>query len=217
MRLLSGWSMSMRFLICLVALMPLAACQRSSEPPPPGEVASPPAPPGPPSSPPLESQAAQPQIDQPTLARLPRLATQRIARSTLPVLLPRAEAAQLEPDLTAALLPTAIVVVKDEWYSVSLRAADLTITLGASRRAHRNPHVGPVELPHRLRGTAALVTQNEGIWSATWFEHGASYTAEIECSDPSAAPCQSREMVEALVEDLVLVGGATPVETGVKP
>jgi hypothetical protein len=205
--------MSMRYLICLVGLSSIAACQRSPEPlpkddPDPGPAAT---------ASPLPSEPGQLAVDPPTRSLLPRLATERIARSPLPVLLPRAEPAHLEPELVRALLPSAIVVVKDAWYSVSLRARDLTVTLGASRRAHRNPHVGPVELPHRLRGTAALITQNEGIWSATWFEHGASYTAEIECADPQAAACQSQESVAALVEDLVYVGGAVPPPGGAKP
>lgn len=153
-------------------------------------------------------------IDPATLGRLPRRATESIATSTLPVLVPRAAPAHLEPPMVDALLSSAVVIAKPHWYSVALhRRADvpapdaITVTLGAIRLARRHPHIEPTTLPRTLRGTPALVTQNEGIWSATWFENGISYTAEIECGDPGSAACADDRLITALVEDLVYVGG----------
>lgn len=150
------------------------------------------------------------EIDAATVARLPRRATDAIALASLPVLMPRAEPQHLERALVASLLPTAIVLHQASWTSVSLRGQGLTITLTATSLAHRHAAASasePVALPHELRGKPALVTQNEGIWSATWFEHGVSYAAEIECDRPDAKACAGPDLVRALAEDLVFVGG----------
>jgi hypothetical protein len=59
----------------------------------------------------------------------------------------------------------------------------------------------------RLRGTHGWVTQNEGVWSATWEEHGVTYVAEFLCDDPSEARCATADALLAEIESLAYVGG----------
>ena len=63
----------------------------------------------------------------------------------------------------------------------------------------------------QVRGRPAWITQNESIWSATWEENGVSYVAEVECSRPTDARCQSPDVLVELTESLVFVGGAGPI------
>lgn len=100
-----------------------------------------------------------------------------------------------------------------EWYAFwGRRAAGdaeaaVTITLQASRMARVYPGVRPQAGQHTLRGLPAFVTQNEGIWSASWIEHGVAYDLGLECAPPDAAPCHDQAELEALAEGLRYVGG----------
>jgi hypothetical protein len=71
--------------------------------------------------------------------------------------------------------------------------------------------VVPQPGPHTLREHEAFVSRNEGIWNATWIEHGVAYDLGLECAPVDAPPCDDQANVEALAEGLVYVGGREEV------
>jgi len=137
-------------------------------------------------------------IDEATRGRLSKASQEAARRSPVPVLVPRAN------DLASA----AIVMAEENWYAVQTRAEEIFVRISATRVAHRVEGVAPVVGPEALRGTRGFVTQNEGIWSATWSENGASYVLDVECARAEDARCASGAFVRSLVEDLGYVGGA---------
>jgi hypothetical protein len=183
-----------RFIAMVAIGAALAACE-----------AEPPAP-----SPPPDSPAAQPRtvitdvtwpaadrLDRAALERLRPAAVKAVARSPIPVLVPA----------DAELLKGAALIARPNWYSFSTRSGGLTVSLSATRVAHRYEHIPPAPGTRQVRGAGGFVTQNEGIWSVTWTENGASYTLDIECSDGSDERCRNDAMVVAMSERLVYVGG----------
>lgn len=82
-----------------------------------------------------------------------------------------------------------------------------TVSVHASGMARVLPGVVPERGPDTLRHTDGLITRNEGIWSASWIEHGVAYALELECAPVDAPPCDSPAGVEAWTESLVYVGG----------
>jgi hypothetical protein len=152
-------------------------------------------------------------IDAATLGRLPEAARAKVGESLVPVMLPRG----------AGLVEVAKLVVKPAFTAVSMTGegehVGLTVSVSATRVSHRYADIPKVEGPSRVRGgKPAFVTQNEAIWSVTWFEHGVSYVVEVECARPSEdARCADDKFVTSLVEDLTFVGGAfDPAEGGAK-
>lgn len=87
----------------------------------------------------------------------------------------------------------------------------VTITLNGSRMARVYPGVRPQPGPHTLRGQEAFVSRNEGIWNASWVEHGVAYDLGLECAPPDAPPCHDPTEIEALAEGLRYVGGSGEV------
>lgn len=83
----------------------------------------------------------------------------------------------------------------------------VTITVQASRMARVFPGVRPQPGPHTLRGQEAFVSRNEGIWTASWIEHGVAYDLGIECAPVDAPPCDDQSELEALAEGLRYAGG----------
>jgi hypothetical protein len=83
----------------------------------------------------------------------------------------------------------------------------VTITLHASGMARVFPGITPKAGPHTLRGREAFITRNEGIWAASWIEHGVAYDLQLECAPPDAPPCADPTTLEELAEGLVYVGG----------
>ncbi|MCX4246194.1 hypothetical protein [Paraliomyxa miuraensis] len=96
------------------------------------------------------------------------------------------------------------------WGRRETAESTVTITVNASRMARVYPGVTPKPGPHTLRGKEAFVSRNEGIWSATWIEHGVAYDLGLECAPVDAPPCDDQAGVEALAEGLVYVGGRGP-------
>lgn len=88
----------------------------------------------------------------------------------------------------------------------------VTITVQASRMARVYPGVRPQPGPATLRGEPAFVTRNEGIWTASWLEHGVAYDLGIECAPVDAPPCDDQAELEALAEGLRYAGGRGPQE-----
>lgn len=118
-------------------------------------------------------------------------------RSPIPVLVPSGQT------IASALT----VMAEAHWYAASSRADGLTLNVSATEIVFHVPGVEPAVGPEDLRGTRGFVTQNEGIWSATWIENGASYVATVECENHDDARCASASFVRSLVADLVYVGG----------
>lgn len=83
----------------------------------------------------------------------------------------------------------------------------VTITVHGSRMARVYPGVRPQPGPHTLRGVEAWITRNEGVWSASWVEHGVAYDLGLECAPVDAPPCDDQAELEALVEGLRYAGG----------
>lgn len=136
-------------------------------------------------------------IDQATLAALPPAARAAVPASAVPVLVPR------RPEL----LDGAVIVARPQWTSFSARAPDLTVTVMGTPLARRYQHIPPLRGPRVVRGARALITQNEGIWSATWAERGVTYTLDLECASPGDAACASDAELLEIADDLAYVGG----------
>lgn len=94
-----------------------------------------------------------------------------------------------------------------EWAAFWGKREGVTITLQASRMARVHPGVRPQPGPHTLRGREGFVSRNEGIWTASWIEHGVAYDLGLECAPVDAPPCDDQASIEALAEGLVYVGG----------
>jgi hypothetical protein len=146
---------------------------------------------------------ARDSIDAASLARLSEAAREAVARSRVPVLLPKRD----------GLLARAVVMPSAHYTAVSIPAEDpdhgVTVSLQANRIAHRYAEVPPALGRDVVRGHDAWITQNEGIWSASWTEHGVSYVLELECARPGDDPrCASDATLRALAEELVFIGGS---------
>lgn len=194
-----AFMMLLRQFIAMVSIgSALAACE--AEPPATG---SSPRPGGPPLADPPRTVLtdvtwpAADRLDRAALAGLAPAAVRAVARSPIPVLVPA----------DAELLKGAALIARANWYSFSARSGGLTVSLSATRVAHRYEHIPPAAGTRQVRGVGGFVTQNEGIWSVTWVENGASYTLDIECGDSSDERCRSDAMVVAMSERLVYVGG----------
>lgn len=136
-------------------------------------------------------------IDQRALAAVPAEARAQLASAPVPVLLPS------YPELTSR----GVMVVQEHWYSFSARHDDLTVFVSATKLAHHYPAIAPITGRDTVRGIQGFVTRNEGIWSATWIEHGVSYTLEIECANPAEARCATDALLLQTAGDLAYVGG----------
>ena len=146
---------------------------------------------------------ARSSIDQATRGVLSEATLARLDRSAIPVLVPK----------QAALLQAPGVVVKPAYYSLALPGAGehagVNVVVSATRVSHRYADIPPVKGNRSVRGLPAFITENEGIWSVTWFEHGVSYVVEVECARPSEdARCADAAFVSELAEGLVFIGGS---------
>jgi hypothetical protein len=119
----------------------------------------------------------------------------RIDQSPVPVLAP------------ADPFESPVVMVGPEYYAISLHAGSATIAIQGTRAQHRVEGVGPIAGDRTLRSTRGFVTMNEGIRTASWMEHGAAYSVDVECADRADARCTGDAFVVSLVNALVFVGG----------
>lgn len=136
-------------------------------------------------------------LDEGALASLSADASAAASSAPAPVLVSSRE----------ALARATIVVLGDTWYSATANADGLNVTVGASLLAHRYRSIPPIAPSATLRGRPALITQNEGIWAATWREHGVSYSLDVECASPDEARCADDALLKEIAQGLVLVGG----------
>lgn len=134
-------------------------------------------------------------LDREGFAALSARSQGAVLRSEIPVLIP------------TDAIESAIVMARPAWTAVSARRDGLTISLHATRVEHAYADIAPAKGPHTVRDQPAFITQNEGIWSASWKEYGAHYALEVECDDPSEARCADDAHLRALAKTLRYVGG----------
>ena len=105
------------------------------------------------------------------------------------------------------LLASTVVTNGAHWSAWSAHADGLYVSFHASRRAKVYPHVEPAKGNADVRGVDGWLTHNEGVWVASWIEHGVAYDLELECAQLQADACQSTDAVAALAESLTFIGG----------
>ena len=117
-----------------------------------------------------------------------------IARAPVPVLAPPNHA-------------DAQVFTGATWAAVSAHGKGYTMHVQGSAQARVYPHIGAFDPTHPLRTGDGFVTRNEGVWSFSWSEHGAAYSAAIECDARVVSWCDDEAAVTRMVDALVVVGG----------
>ncbi len=139
------------------------------------------------------------EISQATLFKLPTQAREVVARSPVPVLV-------VDDD---RMLARATVMAKPHWYALSTQVDDVTVSLHATRAVRRYPHiqVKPRPVEWSVRGRAARVSNNEGIWSVAWREGIVAYSLDVECANPTAPRCSDPSYLMQLSRRLAFVGG----------
>jgi hypothetical protein len=130
--------------------------------------------------------------------RIVEEALQQIDRAPVPVLLPR--------DLTTST--NVRLSTGEDSFSVSVQAIDHPFALYGSSVLYSLPDIPPPNYSpvsgDTIRGVPLKITGDEGVWTATWSEHGVAYMLRMGCSEPESE-CES--YVRERVEMLVFVGG----------
>jgi hypothetical protein len=140
------------------------------------------------------------EVSTKALAKLSPEAQRVVARSPVPALV-------VDEDGMAG---AATLMAKQEWYAMSTRGEGVTVSLHATKRAHRYPHIAPAEPTGKwqVRGRNARVMENERIWSVAWEEGGVAYSLEVECARLPDPRCEDDTYVMQLARQLAFVGGA---------
>jgi hypothetical protein len=145
------------------------------------------------------SQAAQTApVDREALGWLPKSAADGLSKASMPVLVPR----------DRAILANAQVVVEPAFYTLSSKADGATISFHGTKAAKRDPAFDTLQEKYRVRGAPALLTDNEGIKSLTWFENGTSFALDVECARKDDRRCSSTDYVISLANQMAYIGGA---------
>jgi hypothetical protein len=118
-----------------------------------------------------------------------------IATSPVPVLAP------------STSFERASMTVGAHWFALSVHGDGWTMRVDGSGEARSYPHIKAFERTHPMRAGDGFFTRNEGVWSASWIEHGAAYSFEVECTAGARAWCEGEAAVLAELERLVYVGG----------
>jgi hypothetical protein len=114
-------------------------------------------------------------------------------------------------------LTTPTLVVEGEYFALTGRVEDAssharaTVSIQGTRAAHRYESVDPVSGTRDLaRGATirGLVSNNEGIRTASWIENGTAYSVDVECSEHTDLRCQGDEFLLSVVAQLTFVGGS---------
>ncbi len=151
----------------------------------------------PPAVGPLAPPPLAPLADKVALEALDDESRTKVAKSPVPVLVPK------RPELLAV----GKVMADEHWYAFHVSKDGLTINVQATRIAHQHADIPPARGKHVVRGVPAFITQNEGIWTATWREAGTSYALDVECAEPTEARCATDGTLQGIANDLVFVGG----------
>ena len=144
---------------------------------------------------PVPSQNATPAI-----TRLPPAQQAAVKQSKVTVLVPP----------VAQPLAESNVAVEDTHYSLTQPAAEgLTMSLTGSVASVRRPESGAIGPPPvaagTIRGVPVFVSENEGIKTATWIEHGTAYALDLECATANDKRCVSSDYILDLVRSLINV------------
>lgn len=121
----------------------------------------------------------------------------RLDEAPAPVLLPPAESPYFGGTL----------VVRPVFWAYSAANGPVSLAIEASTKARVYPEIRPKTPPDRVRGVPAWITENEGIVSISWIEHGIAYSLDVECADPRKALCQDEDLARSIANSLVPVGG----------
>lgn len=138
-----------------------------------------------------------PTADTAALAALDQESQSAVARSPVPVLIPK------RPELLRA----GKVMVEEHWYAFNASHDGITVNVGASRIEQQHKDIPPQKGKHVIRGANGWITKNESIWSATWRELGIWYSLDVECGDPTDKRCDTDAIILDMANDLVFVGG----------
>lgn len=128
--------------------------------------------------------------------RLSAEANGAIADAQVPVLVPSSE----------TLLERLQIMNGPTWTAVWSAGDGTTIALHASGAARTHPGIAAVSPRDTVRGLPGFVTQNEGIWVASWIEHGVAYDLSVECDHRRAGACGDDAFVRELAASLRYVG-----------
>lgn len=112
----------------------------------------------------------------------------------------------LVPDL-GVQLDQRKVMTGPEWASFWGQRDGMTVSVHASRMARVFAGVRPTPGTHTVREHEGFITRNEGIWAASWIEHGVAYDLQLECAPVDAPECVDSTTLEALADGLTYVGG----------
>jgi hypothetical protein len=146
-------------------------------------------------------------IDASLRERMPAELRAAVDRSPVPVLVPA------DPTWLAQARMHSPEGAGSYGYALAVTLADSTVSVQASRIATLLPHVGHVRGNRRIRGGDGWFSDNDGIRTASWIEHGIAYTLDLECRAPEGPACTT-DTLERVVRELVYVGGAGSVGGG---
>jgi len=141
-----------------------------------------------------------PEVVTDRLTALPAEARRAVEASRLPILLPE------DP----SLLASAIVTSGAHFIAWSAEGDDVHVSLqGTDFRWRVGTEPAPLPGTDQVRGRIAVVSENEGIQTATWDEDGVAWALDVECAEVyDDARCTEQSYVRALAETLQGFGGA---------
>lgn len=143
-------------------------------------------------------------LDETALAALPEGERTHLGESKVPVLVPK-----------RPLLETKVMVepgfyafhAVDERALSDGRISRATIAIQGTRYSHVHEDFPTDVTTHRMRKGRGTYTVNEGVVTTTFFENGATYSVDVECSVAADARCADEAYVMALTDGLAFVGG----------
>ena len=136
-------------------------------------------------------------IDRGALAALPDAATAKVARASVPVIVPKG----------AAMLAKATVIAEPLFYAFFASIKGVNVSLQGTRGAYGEADAGAMTHGDEVRGHPATVSETDRIWTASWLENGVAYALSIECAQADDARCRTQSYVLELAERLAYVGG----------
>lgn len=92
------------------------------------------------------------------------------------------------------------------WYALSVYGDGYLLHTRGSGEARVHPHVKTADPTHPMRVAGGFLTRNEDIWVASWIEHGAAYSFEVECDRRVVAWCDDEAEILGRVESLSYLG-----------
>lgn len=121
-------------------------------------------------------------------------AQRAIESSRLPILLPE----------NPALLASVLVTTGPHFVAWAAQGDGVHVSLhGTDHRWRVGTEAPPAPEPDQVRGMRAVVSQNEGIQTATWDEGGVAWALDLECAQAYRdARCAEPSYVRALAETL---------------